>query len=303
MPRSRPASKPLSFHKATGHHYVTRAGRRLYLGADRKQALQKYHRLALGIPSPTQPPARTPIACKELANRFLAAQQANWRVRKTTLRCYRDWSRHFLEDHEGLLAEELTVEMFAGWRLSSQHRGYSAESINHYLSAARAMYAFAGKFRTAAETLHGAVRGLVAFRAQGLVQFHNRSPPGCAYYALKDRGGKHFEITRLTTLKSWCADPIAAGRFALHLAERSKGRATKKYKPLIANALRQLKKHLANPGDQAPEPLWQALRELEDSQNETRSSRWGLVRTIHCREALLAEHALRCVARSRESAH
>jgi len=117
------------------------------------------------------------------------------------------------------------------------------------------------------------------------------------------RAGEHYEITRLTTLKSWCTDPVAAGRFALHLAERSKGQATKKYKPLIANALRQLKKHLANPGDQVPEPFWQALRELEDSQNEIRDTRWGRVRTIHCRAALLAEHALRCAVRPRESAH
>ena len=49
--------------------------------------------------------------------------------------------------------------------------------------------------------------------------------------------------------------------------------------------------------------LWQALRELEGSQNETRDTRWGRVRTIHSREALLAEHALRCVARPQESAH
>jgi hypothetical protein len=124
-----------------------------------------------------------------------------------------------------------------------------------------------------------------------------------ALLARELRGGEHFEITRLTTLKSWCEDPIAAGRFALHLAEHSKGRAGKKYKPLIANALRQMKKHLANPSDQAPEPLWHALRELEDSQNEIKDTRWGRVRTIHCKEALLAEHALRCVARPRESAH
>ena len=117
------------------------------------------------------------------------------------------------------------------------------------------------------------------------------------------RAGEHFQITRLTVLKSWCEDPVAAGRFALHLAERSKRRATKKYKPLITNALRQLRKHLANHERQAPEPLWQALQELEDSQNETRGTRWGRVRTIHCQEALLAEHALRCVARPQESAH
>ena len=117
------------------------------------------------------------------------------------------------------------------------------------------------------------------------------------------RAGENFQITRLTVLKSWCEDPVAAGRFALHLAERSKDRATKKYKPLIANALRQVKKHLANRAGQADEALWQALRELEDSQNEYRDTRWGRVRTIHCREAFLAEHVLRCVARPQESSH
>ncbi len=45
------------------------------------------------------------------------------------------------------------------------------------------------------------------------------------------------------------------------------------------------------------------VTELEESQNETRDTRWGRVRTIHCREALLAEHALRCVACPQESAH
>jgi len=74
-------------------------------------------------------------------------------------------------------------------------------------------------------------------------------------------------------LKCWCDDPVAAGRFTLHLAERSKGRATETYKPLINNALRQLKRHLANPRKRAPESLWQALQELEDSQNEYRDIR------------------------------
>ena len=95
------------------------------------------------------------------------------------------------------------------------------------------------------------------------------------------RAGEHFEITRLTALKSWCQDPLAAGRFAFHLAEQAKERASKKYKPLITNALRQ----------------------LEEAQNEYRDTRWGRVRTIDCREALLGEGALRCVFRPWESTH
>ena len=124
-----------------------------------------------------------------------------------------------------------------------------------------------------------------------------------ALLAQQLRAGENFEITRLTVLKSWCENPVAAGRFALHLAERLKGRATEKYKPVIAKALRQLKKQLANSNAQVPELLWRALRDLEDSQDEYRNTRWGRVRTIHSREALLAEHALRCVTRPQESAH
>jgi len=51
MPRSRPATDPLSFHKHTGQYYVTRGGKRIHLGADYDQAMEKYHRLALGQPS------------------------------------------------------------------------------------------------------------------------------------------------------------------------------------------------------------------------------------------------------------
>jgi len=52
MPRSRPASDPLSFHKPTGQYYVTRLGKRIHLGANREEAMVRYHRLALGLGEP-----------------------------------------------------------------------------------------------------------------------------------------------------------------------------------------------------------------------------------------------------------
>jgi len=55
MRRSRPALAPLSFHKPTGKFYVTRGGKRIYLGADQDAALDKYHRLALGQVVPAEP--------------------------------------------------------------------------------------------------------------------------------------------------------------------------------------------------------------------------------------------------------
>lgn len=143
MPRSRPASSPLSHHKLTGQYYVTRGGKRIYLSAAREEALQKYHRFALGLPKP-EAAARTPsLSVKELANRFLTAQQANWKNPDTTLRSYRDWIGRFLKDHPGQRAEDFAVEKFAAWKISLRRRGFSRESINHYLTAVRSMYAFA----------------------------------------------------------------------------------------------------------------------------------------------------------------
>ena len=144
MSRSRPASNPISFHKHTKQYYVTRGGKRIYLGSDKEEALKKYHRLGLGIESFQQdlaPPIE--ITIKELANRFIAAQQANWRNPKATLKCYRDWLGRFIKDHPRLKVANFTVEKFARWKLSLKEREYSPESINHYLSGVRSMFFFA----------------------------------------------------------------------------------------------------------------------------------------------------------------
>ena len=144
MSRSRPASNPISFHKHTKQYYVTRGGKRIYLGADKEQALIKYHRLGLGLESiPQEPTPPVAITIKELANSFIAAQQANWRNPKTTLKCYRDWLGRFLKDPPRLKVANFTVEKFAAWKISLKKRDYSPESINHYLSAVRAMFTFA----------------------------------------------------------------------------------------------------------------------------------------------------------------
>ncbi|HWL95623.1 MAG TPA: site-specific integrase [Phycisphaerae bacterium] len=142
MPRSRKASDPISFHSWTGQYYTTRGGKRVYLGSDHDEALQRFYRLALAQSPEALQRDTEPITCKELANRFLAAQEANWRNPATTSYCYKDWLHHFLADHEGLLAAEFTVEMFAGWKLSLRRRKYSAKSINHYLGVVRSMFKF-----------------------------------------------------------------------------------------------------------------------------------------------------------------
>ena len=117
--RSRPAINPISFHKHTKQYYVTRGGKRIYLGSDKEQALKKYHRLGLGLESVPQelaPPVETRI--KELANRFIIAQQANWRNPETTLKCYKAWLGRFIKDHPRLRVADFTVERFATWKIS-----------------------------------------------------------------------------------------------------------------------------------------------------------------------------------------
>ncbi len=144
MPRSRPASKPISYHKHTRQYYITRGGKRIYLGTDEDNALDKYHRLNLGVKTIQEEPiSRSIITVKELANRFLSAQQANWQNPEVILKCYKDWLRRFMKDHPQLWITDLTVESFAALKLSLKERGYLPESINHYLGAVRAMFTFA----------------------------------------------------------------------------------------------------------------------------------------------------------------
>ncbi len=142
MPRRRPASNPVSFHRPTGQFYTTRGGRRIYLGVDRQSATEQYHRLALGLQRTERRVADASISAKELANRFITAQQANWRNPQQTLRCYQGWLRRFLKDHPRLRAMAFNVEIFAAWKLLLRQRGYAPETINHYLNSVRAMFAF-----------------------------------------------------------------------------------------------------------------------------------------------------------------
>lgn len=144
MSRSRPASNPISYHKPTKQFYVTRGGKRIYLGSDREEALKKYYRLGLGMEAVQQqalPPME--ITIKELANQFLIAQRANWKNPQETLKCYQQWLGRFIEDHPRLKVADFTVEKFADWKLSLKEHGYTPETINHFLSAVRSIFNFA----------------------------------------------------------------------------------------------------------------------------------------------------------------
>ena len=80
---------------------------------------------------------------RPVSNPISYHKQTNWRNPEITLKCYKDWLSRFIKDHPRLKVANFTVERFAAWKLSLKNRGYSPESINHYLSAVRAMFAFA----------------------------------------------------------------------------------------------------------------------------------------------------------------
>lgn len=71
-------------------------------------------------------------------------------------------------------------------------------------------------------------------------------------------GGDHFNITRLTILKSLCADPKAAAKFALYIAKLAQKRtkpakSTKQqgYRRLIPASVRAMATYHAQTGNAA----------------------------------------------------
>lgn len=117
------------------------------------------------------------------------------------------------------------------------------------------------------------------------------------------RSGRDFSITRLTVLKALCEDPVAAARFGQHLTNRVKGKAAKRYRPLIDRAIGEIRRQLKSPSAPPGQSAFAALHALEEAQKQRKRLKWADVRIIHSNEALLAECALRCVTRPRESAH
>jgi hypothetical protein len=129
------------------------------------------------------------------------------------------------------------------------------------------------------------------------------------------RRGQHFNITRLTILKSHCDDPQATAKFALHIAKlvkekvesgrsgRSSSAKCRKYKGLIAAGVRAMAGYLRKPTDKAKERLWDLHAEVKQTQSRYEHQRWGAVRIIECWELLIVETAMECVLRPWYSSH
>jgi hypothetical protein len=130
------------------------------------------------------------------------------------------------------------------------------------------------------------------------------------------RQGDHFEVTRLTTLKSLCEDAQAAAQFALYLAKLTHSRMQEKdcpshldseqwdaYKELVATALAHMDAYVKEPSEQASRALWSVQSDVRGVQNTYKQHQWGPVRIIHSTEVLLIEYALSCLLQPTASAN
>ncbi len=126
--------------------------------------------------------------------------------------------------------------------------------------------------------------------------------------------GKDFSITRLTVLKSLCADPDAAAKFALHIATLTQKKMASRrrpgpakptknglYKKIVAGAVRGMTEYVKRRSTKTEEALYELLSQAKDAQNEYDRQHWGPVRIIHSMDLLVVETALECVLRPLDS--
>jgi hypothetical protein len=122
------------------------------------------------------------------------------------------------------------------------------------------------------------------------------------------QNGEDYPITRLTTLKSLCADRQAAAQFALYIAKLAEAEATEQARPqhLNINAWRQhtehivkavgaLERYVKRSTTAKKMALYHELAAMEDINREYQPYRWGHVRIIQNRYALIVENSVRCV--------
>jgi hypothetical protein len=114
--------------------------------------------------------------------------------------------------------------------------------------------------------------------------------------------GKHFNITRLTILKSLCSAPDATAKFAVCIAklaqrqfEARSGNKKPEYKQLITRAIPAMNRFLKSPTDTTEAKLWELRDDAKQAQNKFEHQRWGSVRIIECWELLIVETAMECL--------
>lgn len=130
------------------------------------------------------------------------------------------------------------------------------------------------------------------------------------------RQGKNFNVTRLTSLKSLCADPQAAAQFCLHLARLTQKRLPEKQKPehlteetwlhckaLIDQTILAMEAYLAEPTPEKERSLRILFSKVQEVNNQYKNQAWGSVRIVQSMDVLLLEKALYVILRPAESSY
>ncbi len=120
--------------------------------------------------------------------------------------------------------------------------------------------------------------------------------------------GNHFNVTRLTVLKSLGKDPDLAHRFALYIAKKimsrmKQGRRRKssdEHKRLMTQALAAMKTWLTQPTEAVRERMWDLQEQMRQEQNEYRNVPFAAVRIIHDWNLFMIESAVECHLRPPE---
>jgi len=116
------------------------------------------------------------------------------------------------------------------------------------------------------------------------------------------RHGQHFNITRLTLIKSLCSDPATPAKFAVHIAKLAQrqfkarsGKKKQEYEELIARAIPAMTRFLKSPTEATESKLWEFHQRAKDAQSKVEHQRWADVRIIECWELLIVETAMECL--------
>jgi hypothetical protein len=114
------------------------------------------------------------------------------------------------------------------------------------------------------------------------------------------RQGNKFHVTRLTIIKSFCAEPEAATAFALFLSQKiQKKMQQKKYpqqfRELVDQAIKELKPYLADPTEERKARLSSLCEEMKSEQKEDKKSGWNVGRMLKHGDLVLVEECVRSV--------
>ncbi len=114
------------------------------------------------------------------------------------------------------------------------------------------------------------------------------------------RQGNKFHVTRLTTIKSLCAEPEAATAFALFLAQKIQKKMRQKnypqqFRELVDRVVKELTPYLADPTEERQARLSSLREEMTSEQKEYKKSGWNVGRMLKYRDLVLVEECVRSV--------